>query len=545
MKVSLVNKIGTNATSHKRPHLPDEIFSLIFEEVQATRKPGCSRPQDQINLKRRKLAPVFVRLCCVNSRFRKLALPFLYSELTVTEMHDPRLPACFQECGGDFWPAYLSEPAAFVKSTTVLWELEAGLESPSLARALSIEVSKLRGRIYQSCAILHHFYNLTHLKIVLRSDNPEYEGDRQLAPSISEFSALPFLESLRCLELDDGRDHWETEVDSGTAMSKEDCDSLGLFVQRLPNLETLSLVGYDFDDMNFGVAEGADPKTVWPKLRDVSLKEFHHTSTESSTDAFSLLCRAGSSTLRKLSLTTPYASCKFAQAIEKNKLSCLETLCLRECGTLAEDVTDHPEEDYDWSNFVLAIPNCRHMSIDFSYPHTQRSWENFVFHLTESPTIWSTLKSLSLKNLANSTRIDPMACLDSFAILLSREGQALQHLNLTLYDLEAPSSEEYADRLANADPPHQTFSHMLLYKSLVVLELAYSKSVNCKVEMQSDIAIPWFYNTIVLDVAEKQIIIASDKPKHNQQLSDLLLTPPIRAIIRTIAGRGVEVIWRL
>lgn len=527
--------------------LPDEIISLVFQEIQHSRLKGHPCPVDRSHAKRRKLEPVFARLFCLNHRFNRLALPFLYSQLTFTEMHDSRLLASLQKPHLFCYDGEMATRGPRVKSASFYWELEHGEETESsVTRALLIEVSKLRSRIYQTFANLNYFTNLVHLCIVFRSERSEDNdmdiAGRALLPSIDEFGCLPFLHSLQRLEILDGRDYPRAN-EGMLGVSRRDCQLLGRFIQKLPALQALGLAGYSFDELEFTSTGEHD---IWPNIRSILLTDFNSCSPLLQSGSFAYFCSKTAARLRDFTITTPYASLQLAPVISEHCFPLLETLCLREPSEMP-DPTEDVAAEVDWSKFFLAICNPIHLTIEFANICSQASWDNFVSAFATSTSVWSRLQDVNLKVVAWEASIDAIAALDSMAAILTNGSSVFKRLEFTLLEPKIPPFEVFTAQMATANLPHPTFQHWLLHSCLTLVDIARASSTAFTIAIVHSHYSPgrFVFNSISLNLDVRQVRISADKKAISSAARDLLLTAPIRAALANLAADGLEVIWNI
>ena len=527
--------------------LPDEIISLIFQEVQNSRIKGHRRPLDRTHAKRRKLEPVFARLSRLNHRFNRLALPFLYSQLTFTELHDSRLLASLEKPHLSCYFGRLASRGPCVKSASVYWELEYGAETElPFTQALSIEFSKLRSRIYSTFANLNYFSNLVHLCIVFRSersadDDMDIAG-RALLPSIVEFGCLPFLQSLQRLEILDGRSGSRTE-EGELKMSNEDVQVLGQFIQKLPALQALVLAGYSFDDL--GLTSTGDDD-LWPDLRSIHLTDLNPSSPLLQNDSFAYFCSQTAARLRQINITSPFASIQLAPVVSKHRFPLLETLCLQECSDIPDE-TDDEAREVDWFEFFLAICNPIHLTIEFANICSQSSWDNFVSAFVTSTSVWSRLHDVKLAVVAYEASIDAIAALDSITRILAHGSSVLKRLEFTLFELQTPSFEVFTAQMTMANLPHATFQHWLLHSCLTLVDLACTSSTAFTIAIgySRPMRRRFVFDSISLNLDLGQVLISADNKGVSPNAQDPLLTAPVRAALTNLEARGLDVIWNI
>lgn len=523
--------------------LPDEIFLQVFEHLLADRKQGRQSPICQIGLKRQKLAPIFVRLSCISKRFRRLAIGPLYRELTATELLDPRLSACLQAGSNSLFTS--SEPGGHVRSASVCWTLMGGSGiGESIPTVRAIELSKFKARLFTTLSNLNYFRNLTRLDITLDSGDFSSRLER-LLPDISHFSVLPFLQGLRHFSLSNGRSARQSEDDLDQNISTEDLRVLGEVIKRLPDLHSLNLTGYDFCDLDLRIEEGQQSETRWSAFQQLKIWEMSRASTSLANASFYHFYTATSNTLRSIFITCQFASAKIAPIIAQQCCPHLESLSLLEGNPYAQDFS-LPLAHYDWSSFFPAIPNCRTLAIDFTSRHTQSSWEDFLSALHSSPATNPYITSIQLGIMAPDAEIDPIAALDALAAILPLSTfPALERLDFASHHPDPDQLRITAERFITANQALPTIHHVMIYKTLKLMNIAYSPKADFTVCLTSVAPTfsPWIFEAIRLDARKQGITIESSTNRHT--LIDLLLTPPICAVIDSLEEQGWSVRWNV
>lgn len=534
--------------------LPDDVLVMVFRELQAMRKNGKQHSVDRTNLARKKLSPIFVRTSLVSARFNRLSQPFLYSEITATEMGDARLGLCFQTSFKSPLARRIAKlpPAHYVQSVSLYWTLldqgmfEYGDDDQERTQGFYLDISRSRAKIFQTMANLSPCRNLVRLTIVIRIDHfLSSEHDYQLLPSLADFTNLPFLSNLKYLSIENGSD--KGVDDELSPISKDDVGILLDFLRQLPNLRRLSLAGYDLSDLSLPSAtkEKIGAPTPWPHFRQLEINSYRHEAQSITNSSYAFLIGATSKTLRILSISTQLASARLAPILDQFFFPHLEVLSLRE-GQPTQDDFGEAIVSYDWSTFFLSIPKCVELNIDFSTRHTQSSFDSFLSDLHASKNARLNIQKISLAIRSTFEQIDPILALDALALLLPLTAFAkLEQFEFAILEPNEEFMNMQAEQFMLDNPALSTLSHLLIYKILVLVDAAQSKTIDIvfRVTPESEYTNPFVFDTIKFTAKSRDIKISAKKPK--KTLVKLLLTTPVTAAINELKRQNYSVRWAI
>lgn len=520
--------------------LPDDILISVFQELLAARAPGREDPSRYHSPPRKKLAAVFVRLSLVSRRFQRLAQPFLFAELTATEIQDHRLGECLQET---FYSRQDRHNADYVRTAFVFWDLQDDTDlHEDLQLSMDIELNRSRARIHSTLANLSYCKNLTRLHLILRNTNVNTsEPGYHMLPTASQLYRLPFLSTLKHLKIEDGGGVNYDDLQPPWGM--DDCRTLSGFLCRLTNLRSLSTVGHDLTNMDLrSAAEDARLLAPWQQLQRLDINKYTDELHPSSNASFAFLLSATSATLRSIRINMLLASTKLAVVMDQCAFPRLENLSLTEAHGYFSN-SEQPVVSYNWSTFFDSIANCTTLELDFCNRHDDSSFTSFLSALKASKDARRTLKKLTLAIRGPHEGINPILALDSLSTILPIDTfQDLEELEFVLDELDCRVMERTAEQFMHQNPALSTLSHVLVYKMLLLIEVAQSKATDITLRI-NPCRNSYAFDTVNLIAKTRIIKISAQRPRNT--LIALLLTPPIRAVIQSLEGQRYKVKWAI